>query len=57
MRVADPPATLQIDRLNPTHDRKAFARGFYRQYGFVDLPDRPSRLYLPMTVVQKLKLG
>jgi len=55
--VADPPATLQIDRLNPTHDRKAFARGFYRRYGFVDLPDQPSRLYLPMTVVQKLKLG
>jgi len=27
------------------------ARGFYRRYGFVDLPDQPNRLYLPMTVV------
>ena len=33
------------------------ARGFYRRYGFVDLPDQQNRLYLPMSVVQKLKLG
>ena len=30
------------------------ARGFYRAYGFIDLPDHPDRLSLPMRTVQQL---
>jgi hypothetical protein len=29
------------------------ARGFYRRYGFIDIPNHPNRLFMPMkTVVQ-----
>jgi GNAT superfamily N-acetyltransferase len=30
------------------------ARAFYRAYGFIDLPDRPNRLFLPMRTIEQL---
>jgi len=30
------------------------AAEFYRSYGFVDLPDHPNRLFIPMQTVQQL---
>jgi predicted GNAT family N-acyltransferase len=30
------------------------ARRFYRAYGFLDLPDHPNRLFLPMQTIAKL---
>lgn len=33
------------------------ARTFYKKYGFVDLPDHPSRLFLPMKTVEQMFAG
>lgn len=30
------------------------ARAFYRRYGFIDVPNRPNRLFLPMKTVAQL---
>jgi ribosomal protein S18 acetylase RimI-like enzyme len=30
------------------------ARAFYRRYGFIDIPDHPNRLFLPMKTVTQL---
>ena len=30
------------------------ARAFYRRYGFIDIPNRPNRLFLPMKTVTQL---
>jgi len=30
------------------------ARSFYRRYGFIDIADRPSRLFLPMKTIAQL---
>jgi len=30
------------------------ARKFYRAYGFIDLPDHPNRLFLPMKTIERL---
>ncbi len=30
------------------------ARAFYRRYGFIDIPNRPNRLFLPMKTVAQL---
>jgi len=30
------------------------AKAFYRKYGFLDLPDHPNRLFLPMKTVEQL---
>lgn len=30
------------------------ARAFYRAYGFLDLPDHPNRLFLPMQTVEQI---
>jgi predicted GNAT family N-acyltransferase len=30
------------------------ARNFYRRYGFLDLPDHPRRLFLPMQTVEEM---
>jgi len=30
------------------------ARAFYRAYGFIDVPDRPNRLFIPMRTVAQL---
>jgi len=30
------------------------AKAFYRSYGFVDLPDHPNRLFLPMRSIEQL---
>jgi len=30
------------------------ARAFYRAYGFIDLPDHPNRLFIPMQTVEQL---
>ena len=30
------------------------ARAFYRSYGFIDLPDHPNRLFLPMRTIEQL---
>ncbi len=30
------------------------ARAFYRSYGFIDLPDHPNRLFLPMGSIEQL---
>jgi hypothetical protein len=27
---------------------------FYRHYGFIPFPDKPNRLFLPMTSIQKM---
>jgi len=32
------------------------ARAFYRGYGFIDVPDRPNRLFIPMQTVALLFL-
>jgi len=33
------------------------ARGFYERYGFMQFPDQPLWLFLPMTTIEQLKLG
>jgi predicted GNAT family N-acyltransferase len=30
------------------------ARSFYRKYGFIDLPDHPNRLFLPMKTIEQM---
>jgi hypothetical protein len=30
------------------------ARAFYRAYGFIDLADRPNRLFLPLRTIEQL---
>lgn len=30
------------------------ARNFYRRYGFIDLPDHPNRLFIPMQTVEEV---
>jgi hypothetical protein len=30
------------------------AAGFYRGYGFIDLPDHPNRLFIPVQTVEEL---
>lgn len=42
---------IEVDAI----DRKA--KRFYEKYGFVPLKDDPHHLYLPMTVVRKLKFS
>ncbi len=34
--------------------RNDVAGDFYENYGFVQLPDHPHRLFLPMNVIKKL---
>jgi predicted GNAT family N-acyltransferase len=33
------------------------AKEFYRKYGFIELPDHPSRLFLPMRTVEQMFRG
>ena len=35
-------------------DAKIEARNFYLKYGFIPLPNRPSRLFLPMKTIEKI---
>lgn len=30
------------------------ARAFYRRYGFIDIPNHPNRLFMPMRTVARL---
>jgi hypothetical protein len=30
------------------------ARAFYRRYGFIDIPNRPNRLFMPMKTVGQM---
>jgi hypothetical protein len=32
------------------------AAGFYRKYGFIELPEDPLKLFLPMRTIEKLLL-
>jgi predicted GNAT family N-acyltransferase len=35
-------------------DAKAGARDFYLKHGFIPLPSKPDRLFLPMKAIEKL---
>lgn len=38
------------------HAKDEVANSFYRKYGFIQLPDHPNRLFLPMKTVARMSL-
>lgn len=49
-------STVEVASWAVVVDTKVGARDFYLKYGFIPLPDKPHRLYLPMKEIEKLGL-